>query len=77
MQKKISLWVCFAERTDAWWRKMLGTDVTDNYCCKSIAMNKEDDSCIFSKTLSEVCKAVNEILGPRYLYLPRHIEEDK
>ena len=31
--------------------------------------------CTVSKTLSEVCKAINEILVPKHLYLPRNIEE--
>ena len=31
--------------------------------------------CTVSKRLPEVCKAVNEILGPKYLYLPRNTEE--
>ena len=28
-----------------------------------------------SKILFEVCKAINEILGPKYLYLPRNTEK--
>ena len=31
--------------------------------------------CTVSKRLPKVCKAINEILGPKYLYLPRNTEE--
>ena len=31
--------------------------------------------CTFLKTLSEVFQALNEILSPKYLYLPRNTEE--
>ena len=31
--------------------------------------------CTVSKTLSEVCMAINEVLGPKHLYLPRNTEE--
>ena len=31
--------------------------------------------CAVLKTLSEVCKAINEISGPKYLYFSRNTEE--
>ena len=31
--------------------------------------------CTVSKTLSEVCNVINEIFGPKYLFLPRNTEE--
>ena len=31
--------------------------------------------CAASKTLPEVCKAINEVAGTKYLYLPRNTEE--
>ena len=42
MLKKKSLRVRFAERTDTWWRKMLGPNVTRNRWRKNFRMNKED-----------------------------------
>ena len=41
-KKKRSSWVRFAERTDTWWQKMLGPDVTGNCQRKNFRMNKED-----------------------------------
>ena len=31
--------------------------------------------CAVSKTLPEVCKAINEVAGTKYLYLTRNTEE--
>ena len=31
--------------------------------------------CTVWETLSEVCKVINEILGPKYLYFSRNTEE--
>ena len=31
--------------------------------------------CAVSKTLPEVCKAINEVAGTKYLYLPRNTKE--
>ena len=39
-RKKIFV-VCFAERTDTWWWKMLGPDVIDNCWRKNLTINME------------------------------------